>query len=81
MVWPGMGSEVVFELWRRTSTGCWYVRILWKGQVLRSSSPVLMGEQGEEDGMIEVERFLGYVDRLVGRGGADVPGLCTISTD
>lgn len=62
MVWPGMGSEVVFELWKKTSAGTngesesqsgYYVRVLWGGKVLRSSNPSL----GEMD-MLPVETLL-----------------------
>lgn len=49
MVWPGMGSEVVFELWkikrtairRRSSASGYYVRVLFGGRVLTSSNPSL----------------------------------------
>lgn len=40
MVWPGMGSEVVFELWKKGGTRH-YVRVLWGGRVLESSNPSL----------------------------------------
>lgn len=73
MVWPGMGSEVVFELWKSQSSGCWFVRILWKGQVLKSSNPTLSGAGG----MIPVQQFLGYVDGLVGEKAVKVPSLCS----
>ncbi|KIV80314.1 hypothetical protein PV11_07825 [Exophiala sideris] len=70
MVWPGMGSEVVFELYNKA--GCYYLRILWGGQVLRSSNPSL----GLVD-MIPVQTFLSYIDGLAGVKGANIPGLCT----
>ncbi|KPI37932.1 uncharacterized protein AB675_3082 [Cyphellophora attinorum] len=69
MVWPGMGSEIVFELYTRNQ--CWFVRVLWKGEVFRSSNPSL----GAMD-MLPLEVFLGYVDGLVGVGAGMVPGLC-----
>ena len=69
MVWPGMGSEVVFELYSRQ--GCYFVRILWGGQVLRSSNPSL----GLVD-LIPVQTLLDYVNGLVGVGARLVPGLC-----
>jgi 2-phosphoxylose phosphatase len=69
MVWPGMGAEVVFELYSRQ--GCYFLRILWGGQVLRSSNPSL----GRVD-MLPVDTFLQYVDGLVGVGASLVPGLC-----
>jgi 2-phosphoxylose phosphatase len=69
MVWPGMGSEVTFELYSRA--GCWYIRVLWKGQVMRSSNPSL----GLLD-MVSVETLLAYIDGLVGVNASKVPGLC-----
>jgi acid phosphatase len=86
MVWPGMGSEVVFELYKKdtntspTSTGPtgtpssasgYYIRVLWKGQVLRSSNPSL----GLMD-MVPLETVLGYFDGLVGVGASLVVGKC-----
>ncbi|KAM7183536.1 Histidine phosphatase superfamily [Naviculisporaceae sp. PSN 640] len=73
MVWPGMGSEVVFELyWKEKEGGRkYYIRVLWGGQVLKSSHPSL----GSMD-MLEVETLLAYFDGLVGEGGKKVPGLC-----
>ena len=69
MVWPGMGSEVVFELYTRNQ--CHYLRVLWGGQVLRSSNPSL----GQID-LIPVERLLAYIDGLVGVHASKIPGLC-----
>lgn len=67
MVWPGMGSEVVFELWKNenrnqsgegaqggVSASGHYVRVLWGGKVLNSSNPSL----GSID-MLPVETLLG----------------------
>jgi hypothetical protein len=83
MVWPGMGSEVVFELYKKdtitspTSTATpssasgYYIRVLWKGQVLRSSNPSL----GLMD-MVPLETVLGYFDGLVGVGASLVMGKC-----
>lgn len=73
MVWPGMGSEVAFELYSRHE--CWYIRVLWKGQPLRSSNPSL----GVLD-LISVETFLAYIDRLVGVNANKVPSLCASSS-
>ena len=69
MVWPGMGSEMVFELFKKGNER--FVRILWGGAVLRSSSPTL----GLID-LIPVDTLLGYFDELVGTGATKVPGLC-----
>jgi hypothetical protein len=72
MVWVGMGSEVVFEIYKRRGyAGKMYVRILWGGKVLRSSNPSL----GKVD-MLDLDVFLGYVDGLVGLRAAKVLGLC-----
>lgn len=89
MVWPGMGSEVVFELYskgnsttaagkrRRAEGGSgkegsgYFLRVLWKGQVLKSSNPTL----GVMD-MVPLETVLGYFDGLVGVGASLVKGKC-----
>ncbi|EFR03278.1 hypothetical protein MGYG_06280 [Nannizzia gypsea CBS 118893] len=78
MVWPGMGSEVVFELyskkkdkWGRETE--YFVRVLFSGQVMRSSHPDL----GLLD-MVPVSTLLSYFDGLVGEKARLVPGLCGI---
>lgn len=38
MVWPGMGSEVVFELWKKSTKN--YVRVLWGGKPMKTSTPM-----------------------------------------
>jgi 2-phosphoxylose phosphatase len=63
MVWPGMGSEVVFELYSK--------QVLWGGQIMRSSNPSL----GLLD-LVPAQTFLAYIDGLVGRLARKVPGLC-----
>jgi acid phosphatase len=69
MVWPGMGAEVVFELYSKR--GSYYLRVLWGGRVLHSSHPAF----GQMD-MVPVERFLAYIDGLVGSKASKIPGLC-----
>jgi acid phosphatase len=64
-----MGSEVVFEVYQKEGKA--YLRILWGGQVLKSSNPSL----GEID-MIDLDVFLGYVDGLVGRRANKVVESC-----
>ncbi|KAK0639211.1 histidine phosphatase superfamily [Cercophora newfieldiana] len=73
MVWPGMGAEVVFELYREREEegGVFFVRVLFGGRVLRSSNPSL----GVMD-MMRVEVLLEYFDGLVGVGGELVVGKC-----
>lgn len=72
MVWPGMGAEVLFELYAKAKGGGWFVRVLWGGQVLRSSNPTL----GTMD-MVPLERLLAYFDGLVGKQANLIPGKCT----
>jgi 2-phosphoxylose phosphatase len=72
MVWPGMGSEVVFELYSKE--GCWYVRVLWGGQILRSSNPSLGYMR-----MVPAATLLAYFDGLVGAQASKIPELCSVS--
>jgi len=76
MVWPGMGAEVVFEVYSKQgssygSSPSYYLRVLWGGQILRSSNPNL-GLMN----MIDLDVFLAYVDGLAGVGASKIPGLC-----
>jgi hypothetical protein len=74
MVWVGMGSEVVFEIYAKKGYGAGgkkYIRILWSGQVLRSSNPSL----GKVE-MLDLDVFLAYVDGLVGARAAKVVAYC-----
>lgn len=85
MVWPGMGSEVIFELYHEaparielrdaspvaSAYAGHYIRVLWKGQVLRSSSPTL----GVLD-MLPLGVLLGYLDGLVGIDASLIKSKC-----
>ncbi|KAF2115506.1 acid phosphatase [Lophiotrema nucula] len=73
MVWPGMGSEVVFELYKGRVDGQYYIRVLWGGQALKSSNPTL----GLLD-MVPVEILLAYFDGLVGQKAEKIPVLCSL---
>ena len=53
------------------SASGYYIRVLWKGQVLRSSNPSL----GLMD-MVPLETVLAYFDGLVGVGASLVMGKC-----
>jgi hypothetical protein len=72
-VWPGMGSEVVFELWQSGSgdtsgdEGKYFIRVLWGGQPLKTSTPM-----GILD-MIPIEVFDGYIDGMMPE---DCVGVC-----
>jgi hypothetical protein len=73
MVWVGMGAEVVFEVYSSKKTkGKKYLRVLWGGQVLKSSSPTL----GRID-MLDLDVFLAYIDGLVGRKAQKVVEYCS----
>ncbi|KAJ7684608.1 phosphoglycerate mutase-like protein [Mycena polygramma] len=67
MVWPGMGSEVVFELYKKNSAH--FVRVLWGGQPMVTSTPM-----GTLD-LIPVETLFEYIDSMVG-SGADLFAAC-----
>lgn len=76
MVWPGMGSEVIFELYSSSeksrggvSEKQWAVRVLWGGRVMHSSA------MGKID-MIPVGEFLEYLTGLVGEGASYVLEKC-----
>ena len=69
MVWPGMGAEVVFELYSKG--GCYFLRVFWGGQILKSSHPAF----GLMD-MVPVETVLAYFDGLVGVRGSKIPAMC-----
>lgn len=73
MVWPGMGSEVVFELYKSKMDQQYYIRVLWGGQVLKSTNPTL----GVLD-MLQVDILTAYLDGLVGLRGKKIPSLCSL---
>ena len=76
MIWPGMGAEVVFEVYSiGDSAGrVWFVRVLWGGVVLKSSVPDL----GSMD-MLPVDTFLTYFEGLIGGKGGKLAGYCGLS--
>ncbi|KAG8674272.1 hypothetical protein FPOAC1_000236 [Fusarium poae] len=70
MVWPGMGSEVVFELYKKD--GQYFVRVLFSGKTLKSSHPDLGVME-----MVPVERLFEYFDGLTGKDASLVKGRCS----
>lgn len=66
-VWPGMGSEVVFELWQNEDDAAHYVRVLWSGQPLQTSTPL-----GTLD-MVKLEDFDAYLEDTI---PADLVAAC-----
>ncbi|KAI2602506.1 phosphoglycerate mutase-like protein [Hypoxylon sp. NC1633] len=80
MVWPGMGSEVVFEVYKRNRSATTYpwpgkpddlffVRVMFGGKPLKSSSLGLLD-------MVPAETLLAYFDGLVGANASLVAGKC-----
>lgn len=65
--WPGMGAEVVFELWKKKDNS-FYVRVLYGGKPLSTSGPL-----GVLD-MLPYEKFDAYLSDLVGDN--NVVALC-----
>lgn len=73
MVWPGMGSEIVFELYlKQNHARSYYIRVLWGGQPMKTSTPM-----GVLD-MVPLDTFFAYVDEMVGLGG-DLYAGCNAS--
>ncbi|GAO15021.1 hypothetical protein UVI_02027540 [Ustilaginoidea virens] len=77
MTWPGLGAEVVFELYQQKApmpnsgpTG-YYIRVLYGGKVFKSSQPIL----GRLD-MLPVEVLLDYLDGLVGKEASLIKTKC-----
>ncbi|KAF9061120.1 histidine phosphatase [Rhodocollybia butyracea] len=67
MVWPGMGSELVFELYQQKSTSAFFLRVLWGGQPIHTSLPLGANNSGVLD-MIPVGDFFDYVNATIGTG-------------
>jgi len=40
MVWPGMGSEIAFELYRNDRNRQYFIRVMWSGQPMKTSTPL-----------------------------------------
>ncbi|KAG6853272.1 hypothetical protein C0991_005543 [Blastosporella zonata] len=88
MVWPGMGSEVVFELYSKSSasssghdnfhsskssgTKSYFLRVLWGGQPMVTSTPL-----GTLD-MIPIDDFFSYISSMIG-SGSDLFAACNLS--
>lgn len=66
MVWPGMGSEVVFELWKAADNRR-YIRVLWAGQPIKTSTPL---------GTLDMVPYKTFVDYLADTLPADPVKAC-----
>lgn len=73
MVWPGMGSEVVFELYS-ASKNQYFIRVLWSGQPMATSLP--LGKNGVLD-MVPIDDFFNYITGTVGANGAALYKACS----
>ena len=65
MVWPGMGSEIIFELYENANghaASRWFMRVLWSGKPMVTSTPL-----GTLD-MVPVEEMFDYLNEMVGTG-------------
>ncbi|TRM58993.1 histidine phosphatase superfamily [Schizophyllum amplum] len=60
MVWPGMGSEIVFELYENSDQ--YYLRVLFGGQTLETSTSLGVLN------MIPVKDFIAYIESTLGAG-------------
>jgi len=69
MVWPGMGSEIAFELYRNDRNRQFFIRVMWSGQPMKTSTPL-----GTLD-MVKIDDFFAYLDSMVG-SGADLVNAC-----
>ncbi|KZO89951.1 histidine phosphatase [Calocera viscosa TUFC12733] len=66
--WPGMGTEVVFELYSKSNS--WFIRVLIGGQPMQTSTPM-----GTLD-MVDYNTFHTYLESLVGTNGSELFAWC-----
>ncbi|KAK9377825.1 histidine phosphatase superfamily [Lipomyces chichibuensis] len=71
--WPGMGSEVIFELWRKEFSHDYSIRVLYGGRPLVTNTPL-----GTLD-MVSYDDFVAYLESLVGNNGELVYQYCSSS--
>lgn len=67
---PGMGSETIFEIWRAAASSQDYIRVLWGGQAIKTSTPL-----GTLD-MIPLSSFEAYLDSVI---PSDLVAACNSS--
>ncbi|KAG7842914.1 hypothetical protein KL942_000010 [Ogataea angusta] len=68
--WPGMGSEVVLELYQGLKDGEWYLRALYMGRILTTTGPL-----GEID-MIPLHDFISYIESMIGKDAEVLVDYC-----
>lgn len=77
-MWPGMGTEIVFELWKKNTSSsssssssslsaAYFIRVLLSGQPLETSTPL-----GTLD-MIPWDEFEKYLNETIPE---DIVGMC-----
>lgn len=64
-----MGSEIVFELYHSQTDSKPYIRVLWKGQPLKTSTP--LGTLN----MVALDKFNAYLDGML---PADFVSVCNL---
>ncbi|KAG7693554.1 hypothetical protein KL933_003003 [Ogataea haglerorum] len=69
--WPGMGSEIVFELYEGLKDGKWYLRTLYMGRVLTTTGPL-----GEID-MIPLRDYVDYIESMIGKDAEVLVDYCS----
>lgn len=60
MVWPGMGSEIVFELYRNNRSRQFFVRVMWSGQPMKTSTPLGTLDMVKIDDFFACTLFLSF---------------------
>uniref|UniRef100_A0A0W0EXY4 Putative phosphoglycerate mutase-like protein n=1 Tax=Moniliophthora roreri TaxID=221103 RepID=A0A0W0EXY4_MONRR len=76
MVWPGMGSEVVFELYNKQDAG-YFLRVLWGGQPMVTSTPLGLSSVTLGGGTQLVRQYVD-IDSMTG-SPADLFAACNAS--
>ncbi|PFH47577.1 hypothetical protein AMATHDRAFT_87663 [Amanita thiersii Skay4041] len=76
MVWPGMGSEIIFELYSQSKSH--FIRVLWGGQPIETSLPLGSNKSGVLD-MVPIQEFFDFCSGSSTVGVADIDSM--IATD
>ena len=88
MVWPGMGAEIVFEIYSRSgaANGTSQQQLLqqqqpaskdWFVRILRGGQPFASSHPDLKGGeMIELSKLTGYLSSLIGDQATNVVSLC-----
>lgn len=72
--WPGMGAEIVFEIWEKspkTDGNNLFIRVLYNGIPMKTAIPSV-----ESWDMIPLPQFQRYLNQTVGESGENVVNIC-----